>query len=198
MIRVKKYLAIVLLIWSVNLLAQDKTVKWAGSVGLSVIQFSDPVAMPGEGLNFQIPNISLTRYFGKGFSAVGTITFTGVPSIKGSYTNLYDFMFLDFYGKYDFKLSEEKWVPYLLGGVGVLVKDQNRRAISFNPGLGLTYWVLPSMGLNLQVAHRVLSSEYEDVLPSHTQISGSLIFTFGESTGKRNKRRTGFGFTTFD
>ena len=194
----KKYLAIALLIWSVSSFAQDKTVKWAVGIGGSYIRFSDPVAFPGEGVNFQIPNIALTRYFGKGFSAGICMSITGIKEIDGFYSNDYDLTLMDFYGKYDFTLSEEKWVPYVVGGIGLLVKDKYDRASSINAGLGLTYWVLPSIGLNAQFLHRAVLSSYEDIFPSHNQVSGSLIFTFGESTGKRNKRRTGHGFTTFN
>lgn len=193
----KKYLAIALLIWSVSSFAQDKTVKWAGSIGGSFIRFSDPVAFPGEGVNFQIPNIAFIRYFGKGFSLGAGLSVTGISQIEGFYTNSYDFSFMDIYGRYDFNLSEEKWVPYILSGVGLLVKDKNERAMSFNAGFGLTYWLFPSIGLNGQIVHRALSQKYESYFSSHTQVSGSLIFTFGESTGKRNKRRTGHGFTTY-
>lgn len=197
MIFVKKCLAIALLICSISISAQDKTVKWAGSIGGSFIRFSDPVAFPVEGVNFQIPNIAMTRYFGKGFSGVIGMSTTAIKSIDGFYTNDYDFTFLDFGAKYDFGFSEEKWTPYILTGIGLLVKDKNERASSLNLGAGLTYWLFPKVGLNGQLVYRSIPSKFEEDFSSFLQVSGSLIFTFGESTGKRNKRRTGHGFTTY-
>lgn len=196
MIGLKKYVAIALLVWSVSSFAQDRSMRWAAGVGGSFIKFSDPVAFLGEGVNFQIPNLSLTRYFGKGFSIVGAMTITGIDSIDGFYTNNYDLTLMDFYGKYDFGLTEEKWVPYIIGGFGMLVKDKYDRALSLNGGIGLTYWLFPRIGLNSQIVYRAVPSHYENAFPSHTQISGSLVFTFGESKARRNNRRNGHGFTT--
>jgi hypothetical protein len=50
--------------------------------------------------------------------------------------------------------------------------------------------------LNGQVVHRFVPVEDDENFDSHTQFSVSFLITFGESKGKRNKRRTGSGFTT--
>ena len=193
----KKNIVLILLLFiSIQTFSQDSTVKWAVSFGGSFIDFSDTAGFDGEGVNFQIPNVSVMRYLDKGFTIGAGMTVTAISSIDGFYTNKYDVTIMDFFAKYDFGLSEEKWVPNLIGGVGLLVKDGNDRSISFNGGVGLTYWVLPKIGLNGQVLHRFVSETTNENFGSHTQVSGSLIITFGESSGKRNKRRTGHGFTT--
>lgn len=197
MINFKRCITVVLLLLSLNSFSQDETVKWAASVGASFIKFSSPVIFPGEGWSFQIPNLALTRYIGKGFSAGAGISFTSVSKIDDFYTNEYDFLMIDFLGKYDFNLSEEKFIPYLIGGLGSLTLNKNGTGVSLNAGAGLTYWVLPRMALNTQFLYRDVSTQYNDSFSTHNQVSGSLIFTFGESTGKRNKQRTGHGFTTF-
>jgi len=196
MIGIKKSIVCVLLFFCLHTYAQDSTVKWAASVGASFVNFTDTPGFSGEGVNFQIPNLSLLRYIDKGFTVGAGITFTGISEIDHLYSNQYDVIMMDFFGKYDFNLSEEKWVPTVITGVSLLVKDRNDRAISVNLGAGLTYWVLPKMGLNAQVVHRFVPENYEQNFGSHTQISGSLIITFGESTGKRNRKRMGSGFTT--
>lgn len=192
----KNIVLILLLFLSIHSFAQDSSVKWAVSFGGSFINFSETSGFEGEGINFQIPNVSVMRYLDKGFTIGAGMTITGISSIDGFYTNQYDVTIMDFFAKYDFGLSEEKWVPKLIGGVGLLVKDGNDRSISFNGGVGLTYWVLPKIGLNGQIVHRFVSETTNENFGSHTQVSGSLIVTFGESSGKRNKRRTGHGFTT--
>lgn len=196
MMKIKSVVILVVLFLGLNTFAQDSTVKWAIGFGGSFVDFSETPGFDGEGINFQIPNLTILRYIDKGFTVGAGITFTGVSEIKNSYSNEYGVIMMDFFGKYDFGFSEEKWVPQIIGGFGLLVKDRYNRAISVNGGVGLTYWILPSIGLNSQIVHRFVSEKYESNFGSHTQFSGSLIFTFGESKGKRNKRRTGYGFTT--
>lgn len=192
----KNIVLILLLFLSIHSFAQDSTVKWAVSFGGSFIDCTNTDGFVDEGFNVQIPNVSVMRYLDKGFTIGAGMTITGVSSINGLFINKYDVTIMDFFAKYDFGLSEEKWVPQLIGGVGLLVKDKNDRSISVNAGVGLTYWVLPKVGLNGQVVHRFVSESTYENFGSHTQVSGSLIVTFGESKGKRNKRRTGHGFTT--
>lgn len=196
MIRIKSLVILVVLFFGLNSFGQDKTSKWAAGVGVSFVDVSGKTGFDGEGINFQIPNLSMLRYLDKGFTVGAGITFTGISEIKNSFSNQYDLTMIDFFGKYDFNFSEEKWVPTLIGGVGLLVKDDNDRAISVNGGVGVTYWILPKIGLNTQIVHRFVSGKSEENFASHTQFSGSLIFTFGESKGRRNRRRNGHGFTT--
>ncbi len=193
---IKTLLLIAFLAVVTTVKAQDSSIKWAATMGGSFINFSETPGFDGEGVNFQIPNLSLLYYIDNGFTVGAGITFTGIPKINNFYTNQYDVTIMDFFGKYDFGLSEEKWVPQIITGVGLLVKDKYSRAISFNAGVGLTYWLFPRVGLNGQIVHRFVSEKYEQNFAGHTQVSGSLVVTFGESTGKRNKRRTGYGFTT--
>jgi hypothetical protein len=192
----KNCLVIFLLFLSVSLSAQDRTVKWAAGIGMSLVDVSGKTGFEGEGVNFQIPNLSLLRHINNGFSAGMGVTFTGIPKIKNSFTNQYDFIMIDFFGKYDFNLTEERWVPNLIGGVGLLVKNKYDRASSLNAGVGITYWLFPRIGLNTQAVHRFVPEKSQENFASHTQFSGSLIFTFGESKARRNNRRNGYGFTT--
>ena len=187
MIRVKNIVIIVLMFWGMKNFAQDSTAKWAVSVGGSFVDFSNTEGFPGEGVNFQIPNLSLLRYIDKGFTVGVGITFTGVSKINNFYTNEYDVIMMDFFGKYDFGFTENKWIPQVIGGIGLLVKDKYDRSFSVNGGVGLTYWVLPKIGLNTQIVHRFVVEQAVENFGSHTQFSGSLIFTFGESKAKRNK-----------
>jgi hypothetical protein len=196
MISLKKYLIVVLLVISASSFAQDKTVRWAASVGGSFFLTDDRVAFPKDGFNVQVPNLSLTRYIGNGFSAGVKVSFTGIEKIEGSFTNGHYITFMDLYAKYDFNFSENKFVPYIVGGIGSNVKDKIDRAPSLNIGAGLTYWLFPRIGLNGQITRRIVSSSYAEKFSSITQFSGSLVFTFGDSRGFRNWRSTGSGFTT--
>tara|TARA_B100000809_G_scaffold138551_1_gene136144 strand:- start:362 stop:955 length:594 start_codon:yes stop_codon:yes gene_type:complete len=196
MISLKKYVAIVLLVSSVSTFAQDKTKIWAAGIGGSFFITDDRVAFPKDGFNVQIPNLSLTRYMGKGFSASVKVSFTGISGIDGFFTNDHYITFMDLHGKYDFHFTENKLVPYVVGGIGLNVKDKIDRATSLNVGAGLTYWLFPSIGLNGEIVYRAVSSSDPTAFSSIPQFSASLLFTFGESTGRRNRRRTGHGFTT--
>lgn len=192
---IKGILVLVFLLSVMKSNAQDNTVKWAFGLGASFIDFSDAQGFEGEGIAVQIPNLSLLRYLGKGFTVGAGMSLSGISKTKYLYSNNYHVTMMDFYAKYDFGLSEEKWVPNLIGGFGLLVKERYNRSISLNTGVGLTYWVLPKLGLNGKIVHRFVSGESNESIGSHTQFSGSLIVTFGESQGKRNIRRTGSGFT---
>lgn len=196
MLKIKSVVCLVLVLWGTCTFAQDSTTKWAATIGGSFVNLSDVDGFDGEGISFQIPNLSLLRYINNGFTVGTGVTFTGVSKINGSFTNQYDLIMMDFFGKYDFNLSENKWVPQIIAGVGLLVKDKYDRASSLNVGAGITYWVLPKMGLNAQVVRRIVSGENAINFGSHTQVSGSLVFTFGESKGRRNTKRQGSGFTT--
>ncbi len=177
--------------------AQSESSNWALNVGGSFINFSGKPPFQGEGVNFQIPNVSITRYIDKGFSAGGKLTATGIDQIDGFYTNTYDLLLIDIYGRYDFKRSEETWVPYLMSGFGMLVKDKYGRGLSFNAGVGLTYWLFPSVGLNAEIAHRFVPSKYEGSFISHTQFSGGIVILFGARTGSRSNKRLGAGFCSY-
>lgn len=177
--------------------AQSESSKWAANVGGSFIDFSGKPPFQGEGVNFQIPNLSLTRYIDNGFSAGGKLTVTGIDKIDGFYTNNYDLLLIDIYGRYDFKRSEEIWVPYLMSGFGMLIKDKYGRGLSLNAGAGLTFWVFPSVGLNVEIAHRFVSSRYEGSFISHTQFSGGIVIPFGKRTGSRSNKKLGAGFCSY-
>ncbi|MEI6866265.1 hypothetical protein [Flavicella sp.] len=197
MIKIKNVVVLVLLFFGLNIFAQDSTVKWAIGIGGSFIDFSETSGFTEEAVNVQIPYLTMLRYIDYGFTVGAGITITGISEINNIYSNKYDVIMMDFFGKYDFGFYENKWVPQIIGGLGLLIKERNDRSISVNGGVGLTYWILPRMGLNSQIVHRFVSEKHESNFGSHTQFSGSLIFTFGESKGKRNKRRTGYGFTTY-
>lgn len=191
-----------LLIFIISLMSstgfgQSESSKWAANIGGSFIDFSGKPPFQGEGVNFQIPNLSLTRYIDQGFSAGGKLTVTGIDKIDGFYTNNYELLLIDIYGRYDFKRSEETWVPYLMSGFGMLVKDKYGRGLSFNVGTGLTYWITPSIGLNAEIVYRFVGSKYEGNFISHAQFSGGIVIPFGTRTGSRSSKRLGAGFCSY-
>lgn len=194
--RINKLVFLILLFLGLNTFAQDGTAKWAIGIGGSLVDFTNSPGFEEEGVSFQIPNLTLLRYIDKGFSIGTGITFSGISKVDNFYENQYDVTMMDFFGRYDFNMSENKLVPTIIGGLGLLVKNDYQRAVSVNGGVGLTYWIFPRMGLNAQIVHRFVSEKYEQAFASHTQFSGSIVFTFAESKGKRNKRRLGLGFTT--
>jgi len=194
----KIFVSVVVCLFSVGVSAQSESSKWAIGFGGSFIRFSEKSAVfQKEGINFQIPNVNLTRYVYKGVSIGGGLSVTGLSKVKGVFNNKYDILSFDGYARYDFNRSNELLVPYILGGGSFLIKDWIGKSISANLGVGLTYWILPQIGINAQVVYKYVPVAFKAIFTPHTQFSGGLVFAFGQRSGRKGGRRLGSGFCNY-
>ncbi len=194
----KTFVVIIVFVCGLGASAQSESSKWAVQFGGSFIKFSENnTAFKDEDYNFQIPNVSLTRYLTKGFSIGGGLTATGVSKIDGFFENDFNILSFDGYVRYDFNRSNEILVPYVMGGASLLVKEWTDKSISGNLGVGITYWVFPQVGINTQVLYKYVPVKFKAIFPPHTQFSGGLVFVFGQRSGRKGYRKLGSGFCNY-
>jgi hypothetical protein len=144
-----------LLMCSQNAMAQSSNSKWVAEVGASGFLF----LKKSDEAFFQLPRIGIARYASKGFSVGAGLSFSSNPiadkiltaiGIAENVTNLLNF---DANARYDFKYSENKWVPFVLGGFGLYFEDETSATVNFAGGL--TYWSSPKIGIQLKSSYNL-------------------------------------------
>ncbi|WP_139957355.1 hypothetical protein [Flavicella sediminum] len=192
----RKFLVgVVVLFFCFGANAQKKNDKWVLGLGGSFIKFSETsTAFPGESFNFQIPNIFITRYIQDGFSVEGGVTLPVLKGVTNLYSNKFEIMSIDAYGSYDFKRSEEIFVPRVMLGASLLIKDLVSKAIFLDVGVGATYWLTSRVGLNSKIVYKQLVAGGSATFDSHMQFSGALVFSLSDY---RKRTRRGAGFCSY-
>tara|TARA_B110000967_G_scaffold65933_1_gene68056 strand:- start:19457 stop:20059 length:603 start_codon:yes stop_codon:yes gene_type:complete len=144
-----------LLICFQNAKAQSPNSKWVAEVGASGFLF---LKKSDRGF-LQLPRIGFVRYASKGFSVGAGLSFSSNPiadkilvaiGIAENGTNLLNF---DAIARYDFKYSDNKWVPFALGGFGLYFEDETSATVNF--GGGLTYWSSPKIGIQVKSSYNL-------------------------------------------
>ena len=144
-----------LLICSQNAKAQSPNSKWvaeAGASGFLFLKKSDRAFL-------QLPRLGIARYVSDGFSVGAGLSFSSNPiadkilaaiGISENGTNLLNF---DAIARYDFKYSDNKWVPFVMGGFGLYYEDETSATVNF--GGGLTYWSSPKIGIQVKTSYNL-------------------------------------------
>jgi len=186
--------------------AQDDNNKWAIAFGVNAVDTRISAASSledqlSEYFNAEdnwniLPSVSyfnLQRYVGTGFTvgitgSVNRITKFVHPRPyldAGEYevTNPGD---LSYYGadaniKYSFMpLLGSKWFdPSIHLGGGYTWFDDYSNAGTVNGGLGITFWFVENVGLQLQSTYKHTFEEDRNEFPSHMQHFAGLVFKFG-------------------
>ncbi|MFC2109024.1 hypothetical protein ACFLRU_02830 [Bacteroidota bacterium] len=189
---------ILVLFFCFGVKAQNKTDKWVIGLGGSFIRFSDAsVAFPGEEFNFQIPNIFISRYIKNGISVEGGLTLTAIKGIKNVYRNEFELMSVDLYASYDFKMSDKVFVPRVMVGSSLLVRDLITKGFTFDVGMGATYWVTSKIGLNTKIVYKQIFVGNITEFDSHAQVSGAILFSLGDYRTRNRRRGRGAGFCSY-
>ena len=144
-----------LLICLQNAKAQSPNSKWvaeAGASGFLFLKKSDRAFL-------QLPRIGFVRYASKGFSVGAGLSFSSNPiadkiltaiGIAENGTNLLNF---DAIARYDFKYSDNKWVPFVWEVSDFILKMRTSATVNF--GGGLTYWSSPKIGIQVKSSYNL-------------------------------------------
>ena len=144
-----------LLICSQNTKAQSPNSKWvaeAGASGFLFLKKSDRAFL-------QLPRLGIARYVSDGFSVGAGLSFSSNPiadkilAAIGISENGTNFLNFDAVARYDFKYSDNKWVPFAFGGFGFYFEDETSATVNF--GGGLTYWSSPKIGIQLKSSYNL-------------------------------------------
>ena len=144
-----------LLICSQNAKAQSPNSKWvteAGASGFLFLKKSDRAFL-------QLPRLGIARYVSDGFSVGAGLSFSSNPiadkiltaiGISANGINLLNF---DAIARYDFIYSDDKLVPFVMGGFGLYFEDSTSATVNF--GGGLTYWISPKLGIQSKSSYNL-------------------------------------------
>jgi hypothetical protein len=161
------------LICSQSLFSQDVENKWVFGAGLGIAKFDTTGATVIEDqLIFQIPRFNVSRYMYKGITFDAALSFNlpgGIP-----FNNKITYFSFDGFARYDFGMSEESAVPYIVVGGSFIKKIIITPTL--NVGLGNTLWFSQRYGLNVQALYKISPPEV-DSLKSHFYFSVGLIYS---------------------
>jgi hypothetical protein len=144
-----------LLIGLQNAKAQSPNSKWVAETGASGFLFLEK----SDQAFLQLPRIGIARYVSDGFSVGAGLSFSSNPiadkilaaiGIGENGTNLLNF---DAIARYDFKYSDNKVVPFVMGGFGLYFEDNTSATVNF--GGGLTYWISPMLGIQSKSSYNL-------------------------------------------
>ena len=200
-----KIVVALLMIVSLNAVAQDDNNKWAISFGANAVdtRFSAASKLEDQFSNYFnakdnwniLPSVSylnVSRYVGSGFTfgvtgSVNRITKFVNEREEGSldYTvsNPGDLIYYAADGdiKYSFmNLIGIKWLdPSIHVGGGYTWFDDVANAGTVNGGLGLTFWFVENVGLSFKSTYKHTFEDDRNEFPSHVQHFAGLTFKFG-------------------
>lgn len=161
--------------------AQSKHEKWAFGLSGSFISFGQKGATTiGEQFIVQVPTISATRYFFKGFSLDGRVSFSLIDKVDQFYSNAFPYFSVDGTIRYDFNQSQENVVPYVGLGMSLIAGPSSIPGSKTSPTTnfvgGATIWISPKIGINAQAAYKYSAADIQS-MESHSQISVGLVYS---------------------
>ncbi len=180
-----KFLLIVALCCSINLVSQNLNDSWQIGVGVGITRFgADDVSFIGDKHQFQVPVLSLTMPIGERLSIDGAISFNTIDEI-GLITNTATYFSLDGSLRYNFDAVLDKFSPYVFVG-GSVVDSDRKMTPTINLGAGGIYWVTDRIGVNPQLYYKHSLEAYGS-MRSHIQGTLSLVFKldWNNSSGSR-------------
>lgn len=177
-----------ILICSQNLKAQTSNPKWfaeAGASGIFFLQKKDKAFL-------QFPRLGMVRNASNGLSVGAGLSFSSNPiadkilnsiGLKDNSINFWNF---DAFVRYEFKYSNNKWVPFAFAGYGLYFKDGISATVNF--GGGLTHWLSPVIGVQLKNSYN-LSGPFTNI-----ESYIGMVYSLSNQIKYRNyrKRRSGF------
>lgn len=170
-------LVIFLLSLSTHLTAQvqEQSSLWQIGIGAGVVKFSDEdVSYIGDKNLFQIPRLNLTIPVSDNLSVDGAMSFNTFD--VGFISNSVKYFSMDASLRYNFRDLVQDLEPYVFVG-GSLVDSERKMTPTMNIGLGATYWITNTIGLNGQLYYKHSLEIYES-MRSHIQLTGSIVFAF--------------------
>lgn len=148
--------------------AQNFEEKWTVGLHLGSVMYADANSkIIGGAFIDQLPRLTISRYM-----------FSNITFQAGFSTKILDnlnYTTFDGAARYDFGLSYENVVPYILiGGSFVSAKALTT---TINIGAGNTFWVLPNYGLNLQIMYKYSESRFTSQR-SHIYPTVGIVYSF--------------------
>tara|TARA_B100000795_G_scaffold270041_1_gene262130 strand:+ start:7443 stop:8006 length:564 start_codon:yes stop_codon:yes gene_type:complete len=170
---IKKYfnmktpLIIFILFFSCSLTAQNSQNKWTFGVSLASAKFTDfQGSLIGGSFVKQSPRINISRYFLKNLTLDAGFSTAVFETQK--YTTF------DGVLRYDFGTSYNNTVPYVL--IGGSIVNAARPTPTLDLGVGNTFWIYPSYGINLQLIYKYSEDRFESQY-SHFYPSVGLVYS---------------------
>ena len=159
--------------------AQSKKCKWVVGVSGSYVGFENNSL--GEHYNSQFPKINLTRYLFSGLSFGASITISGLGDVESLFSNHFSYNSFDGYLRYDFNLSDNNFVPYLVLGRSLIgapeTIENSEKTLTSNLAFGSTFWVTNHWGLNGQIMYKISPEKYNSMV-NHQQLTVGLVYSF--------------------
>ncbi len=200
-----KIVVALLMIVSLNAVAQDDNNKWAISFGANAVdtRFSAASKLEDQFSNYFnarenwniLPSVSylnVSRYVGSGFTFGVTGSVNRIDkfvneresgSLDYAVTNPGDLIYYaaDADIRYSFmNLLGSKWFdPSIHVGGGYTWFDDVANAGTVNGGLGVTFWFVENVGLSFKSTYKHTFEDDRTVFPSHMQHFAGLTFKFG-------------------
>ena len=169
-------LFIIALLFSFHLVAQSESNKWVVGAGISVAKFGNTdIGYIGDQFNFQIPRLNVSRHLFKGLTLDAGISFNTLDKIPGILENEVSYFSIDGATRYDFGMSNDNLVPYVVLGAGI-VKTTGIMTPTYNFGGGGTYWLNSRYGINTQLIYKY-SSENFTSMRSHLHFSVAVVYS---------------------
>jgi len=160
--------------------AQGNFNKWVVGLNGPLVVFQKNTL--GEKYNVQFPKINISRYISNGLiiDVSGSFNVFGVKDALLS--NSFTYNSFDGHVRYDFNLSNNNFVPYVLMGLSFIDlnyrnSNRNTSSNSINFGVGGTFWVLEHVGFNSQLTYK---NKYrkDSIIPSHLHFTVGLVYSF--------------------
>jgi outer membrane protein OmpA-like peptidoglycan-associated protein len=196
----KRILFAMLIVFAINMQAQDEDNPWAITIGTNAVDFfptNHPSIISANGdsagwldefgnardhYNFAsspISRVHVGKYIGDGFSLGGAVSFNQITQVGEMSVPEDIYIGLDMDIRYDLNnaFGDTKWFdPYATFGGGYTFIDKDG-AGTLNGGLGANFWLAENLGLNVSSTYK---HTFDDTyLLPHFQHALGLIFKFG-------------------
>lgn len=191
----KSFLVIFLLSLCLQLFSQSKNDKWIFGVGITAVDFYPTKVGNSDGMFSEFANAKdhwsiagprihgATHIAGK-FSVDFGLSFNSINKVGDQkLTKNLKYIGIDVSGQYAFLPVDDKIQPYAFVGAGYTVLDKNGAA-TFNAGLGSTFWINESVGVNFQGMYKHTSDTNQSV-PAHFLYSATLVMRISGLLGRR-------------
>lgn len=191
----KSILVSLVLFLCVQLSAQNKTDKWIFGVGATAVDFYPTKAGNPDGMFSEIANANdhwsisgprihgAKRISGK-FSLDLGLSFNSIGKVGDiELKKKMKYIAFDIAGQFAFLPEGKRLQPYVLAGTGYTILNKNG-AITFNAGLGSTFWINDSVGINAQGVYKH-TSDSNQFVPAHFLYSATLIMSISGFLGNR-------------
>lgn len=173
-----KFLSFFLIFFFIGaqLVGQNKENKWVVGASIGMVKFSsEDSKFIGDQFIFQMPKLNVSRYFYNGLSLDAAVSFNTINEIGSLYKNNVSYLSLDGAIKYDFGMSNDNLVPYVVLGSSLL-KTTYKMTPTFNIGAGGTFWLNSRYGFNTQLLYKTSPKSFGS-MRSHTYFSFGLVYS---------------------